>query len=128
MSKLLCAFTASVHHGCLILRDVGSTADHAQWDPRTSAQEMHSDSIIFKVQAAVDGPVNVRVWRGEAEPGGPAERYFSGTVRSAHGRLVLHDPNEDVSLTFRVVAGTNSFTVTTDSTRFPEVLDIVFHD
>ena len=52
--------------------------------------------------------------------------YFSGTLQISRGRVVLHDANDYVSMTFYLGSGSNPFYVLTDSVEFPESVDVVF--
>ncbi|MET9229585.1 hypothetical protein [Lentzea sp. NPDC003310] len=127
MGELIGAFTAAVHHGCLVLEDDQVTGlRHDSWDPAEARYDLEDDSVVFSVQPSVDGPVTVRVWRGEPEPGATAVPYFSGELQCARGRARLFDANEDVSLTFELEPGPNPFHVLTDSVDHPESVDIVF--
>ena len=127
MGDLMGAFTAAVHHGCLVLEDDQVTGmRHDSWDPVESQYDVEDDSVVFSVLPSADGMVTVRVWRGEPEPGAAALPYFSGVLRISRGRAVLFDANEDVSLAFHLPAGPNPFHVLTDSVEHPESVDIVF--
>ena len=121
------AFTAAVHHGCLVLEDDQVTGlRHDSWDPAEAQYDVEDDSVVFSVLPSADGMVTVRVWRGEPAPGAATVPYFSGTLHVSRGRVRLSDANEDVSLALRLDRGPNPFHVLTDSVDHPESVDIVF--
>ncbi|MFD4671231.1 hypothetical protein ACFWNN_15960 [Lentzea sp. NPDC058450] len=127
MGELIVAVTAEVHHGCLFLEDAHvSGLRHDSWDPAAAQYDVEDDSVAFSVQPSVDGPVTVRVWRGEPGPEAAAMPYFSGVLRGVSGRVRLFDADEVVALAFDLPDGPHPFHVLTDSVEHPESVDIVF--
>ncbi|WP_285611204.1 hypothetical protein [Actinokineospora globicatena] len=79
--------------------------------------------MIFAVNAAVDGPVHVSVFDGE--PDGPSGiHYFTASLPISARKIILHDPNEEVQLSFRRPLGDLTVTVFADSVEFPDFVEI----
>lgn len=94
MAELIRQLTAPVDHGCVFLRDAESKETHSAWNPGASPVSWSEDSLLFAVQPAVDGPVEFEIWKGEGD-GRLADVLFEGSIRLLHGRLIMHDPNDD---------------------------------
>jgi hypothetical protein len=125
MTEPIRSFVAPVEHGCLILRDENSKTPHDDWDPALRPYQVKAESTIFSVQPAVEGPVKVAIYR-EVAPDSGSNRFFDASVNVSRGRVIIHDPNDDVSMTFRVKSGLNNYTVFVDDVEFPQTIDIVF--
>lgn len=76
------------------MRDAESIETHERWDPGSSRVSWSGDSVLFSVRPSVDGEVEFEIWRGE--PKDPlAGVLYEGSILLAHGRIVIHDPNDD---------------------------------
>jgi hypothetical protein len=83
MSKLMRSILAPVEHGCVYIRDAESKEAHETWDPDASPVVWGTDFILFAVQPAVDGEVELEIWRGM--PGEPLSAVlFDGVI---YGRV-----------------------------------------
>jgi hypothetical protein len=120
------AFLAKVEHGCLILRDVESGDDISEWDPESSNWHKEGSSLIFGVQASVDGPVRCEVWKSHP-PGVLPAQLLETTLPCPSGWLVLHDSNDYVRLQFAGVRGSVQCSVMVDDVQFPSEVQILLH-
>ncbi|CAM5744208.1 hypothetical protein SAFG77S_02551 [Streptomyces afghaniensis] len=118
------AFLAKVEHGCLILRDVGSGDDISEWDPESNSWHKEGASLIFGVQASVDGPVRCEVWKSPPPAVLPA-RLLKASLPCPSGWLVLHDPNDYVRFQFAGVRGSVQCSVMVDDVQFPSEVQIL---
>ena len=118
------AFLAKVEHGCLILRDVGSDGDVSEWDPESNAWYADGGSLIFGVQAGVDGPVKCEVWKSQPPAMLPA-KLLEVTLPCPSGWLVLQDPNEYVKLQFAGARGAVLCSVRVDDLQVPAEVQIL---
>lgn len=118
------SFLAKVEHGCLILRDAVSEDDVTGWDPEASHWHRAGSSLIFGVQASVDGPVECEVWKSVPPTKLPA-MLFEGRLSCPSGWLVLHDPNEYVRMQFVGTRGPLLCSVSVDDLQFPSKVQIM---
>lgn len=123
-SNPLVAFLAKVEHGCLILRDVGSDDDVSDWDPISSSWHQEGSSLIFSVQASVDGPVECEVWKSAPPTTLPA-KLFETSLPCPSGWLVLHDANDYARMQFLAFRGSVICSVMVDDPRFPSKVQIL---
>lgn len=118
------AFLAKIDHGCLILRDAGSDDDVSDWDPASSSWYREGSSLIFGVQASVDGPVECEVWKSTPHAVLPAN-LFEVSLLCPSGWLVLHDPNEYARMQFAGFRGSVICSVMVDDPQFPSKVQIL---
>ena len=123
-SSPLVAFLAKIEHGCLILRDAGSDDDVSDWDPRSSSWYREGSSLIFSVQAGVDGPVECEVWK-PAPPTVLPARLFEASLPCSSGWLVLHDANDYVRMQFLGFRDSVICSVMVDDPQFPSKVQIL---
>ncbi|MFH8558207.1 hypothetical protein [Streptomyces celluloflavus] len=121
------AFLAKIEHGCLILRDAGSGDDVTGWDPASSSWHREGSSLIFGVQASVDGPVECEVWKSTPPSVLPAN-FFEVSLPCPSGWLVLHDPNEYVRMRFVGFRGFVFCSVIVDDAQFPSQVQILLSE
>ena len=124
VNSAVVAFLAKVEHGCLILRDAGSEDDVSDWDPASSSWYREASSIIFTVQASVDGPVQCEVWKS-APPEVLPVNLFDTSLPCPSGWLVLHDPNDHVRMQFVGLRGSVICSVLVDDAQFPSRVQIL---
>ncbi|MFI2613904.1 hypothetical protein [Streptomyces sp. NPDC018584] len=120
----LVAFQAKIEHGCLILRDAESGDDVSDWDPASSSWYREGSSLIFGVQAGVDGPVECEVWKTDPPAVLPA-KLFEVSLPSPSGWLVLHDPNEYTRMRFAGFRGSVICSVMVDDPPFPSKVQVL---
>ncbi|MCF0078609.1 hypothetical protein LZ269_14495 [Streptomyces lomondensis] len=118
------AFLAKIEHGCLILRDAGSDDDVSDWDPTSSSWHREGSSLIFGVQASVDGPVECEVWKS-APPATLPANLFEESLPCPSGWLVLHDPNEHARMQFSGFRNSVLCSVMVDDLQFPSKVQIL---
>ncbi|GHJ29483.1 hypothetical protein TPA0910_39160 [Streptomyces hygroscopicus subsp. sporocinereus] len=118
------AFLAKIEHGCLILRDAGSDDDVSDWDPASSSWYQEGSSLIFGVQASVDGPVECKVWKSTPPVVLPAN-LFEVSLPCPSGWLVLHDPNEHARMQFTGFRDSVTCLVMVDDPQFPSQVQIL---
>jgi hypothetical protein len=121
------AFLAKIAHGCLILRDATSEDDVSDWDPESSSWYREGSSLIFGVQAGVDGPVECEVWKSDPPETLPAN-LFEVSLPCPSGWLVLHDPNEYARMQFAAFRESVLCSVMVDDLCFPAKVQIVLKD
>jgi len=124
MAELLRKLVAPVDHGCVYLRDAESRSPHLEWDPATSNVSLSGDSVLFAVQPSVDGHVVFEIYRGRPERA-LAETLFEGPIKLAHGRIVMHDPNEDFRLEIPELGHGGEMTILVDDVNYPASVQIV---
>ncbi len=122
--NLVRSFVAPMEHACLFIRDVDSEASHDDWNPAEAPVDAHPDSILIGVQAGVDGPVSVKVWRGEPEAA-LSTTIFEGSIRLQSGRLSLHDPNEDIVVQVPYLGGGGPLSILVDDADYPTQVQVV---
>ncbi|MEF9881742.1 hypothetical protein [Streptomyces sp. P9-A4] len=118
------SFLAKIEHGCLILRDAGSDDDVSDWDPASNSWYQEGSSLIFGVQASVDGPVECEVWKSIPPVMLPASLFVTSLPCSS-GWLVLHDPNEYARMQFTGFRGSVACSVMVDDLQFPSKIQIL---
>lgn len=118
------SFRAKIEHGCLILQDVSSENDVADWDPATSNWYREGSSIIFGVRPGVDGPVECEVWTS-SPPAVLPVKLFEDELPCPSGWLVIHDPNEHVRMQFRGIRGSMHSSVMVDDAQFPSRVQVI---
>ncbi|MFD7308030.1 hypothetical protein [Promicromonospora sp. NPDC059942] len=118
------AFLAKIEHGCLILRDARSDDDVSDWDPTSSNWHQEGSSVIFGVQASVDGPVECEVWRSDP-PTALSVNLLETALPCPSGWLALHDPNEHVRMQFVGFPESALCSVMVDDLQFPSKVQIV---
>ena len=92
------SFRVFAQHGLLIFRDVRSADTHEGWDGQ-AAVHAGTDSLYLRVQPSVDGPVEVEVYQDGSDDLALEDAVlYEGTISSAHGEFVVHDPNEWISM------------------------------
>ncbi|MFD7750094.1 hypothetical protein ACFV2V_29410 [Streptomyces sp. NPDC059698] len=123
-SSPLIAFLAKIEHGCLILRDAGSDDDVSDWDPTSSSWYREGSSLIFSVQAGVDGPVECEVWKSAPPTALPA-RLFEASLPCSSGWLVLHDANDYVRMQFLGFRDSVICSAMVDDPQFPSKIQIL---
>ncbi len=123
-SSPLVAFLAKIEHGCLILRDARSDDDVSDWDPMSSSWYREGSSLIFSVQAGVDGPVECEVWKSAPPMALPA-RLFEAPLPCPSGWLVLHDANDYVRMQFLGFRDSVICSVMVDDPQFPSKVQIL---
>ncbi|MFE9745365.1 hypothetical protein ACFYOT_10705 [Saccharothrix saharensis] len=118
---------AKIEHGCLILRDVGSDDDVTDWDPVSSNWYQEGSTLIFEVQAGVDGPVECEVWKST-----PLEvlsaNLFEASLPCPSGWLVLHDPNGYARMQFTGLRDSVFCSVMVDDLQFPSKVQILLRE
>lgn len=123
MGERIRALTAPVEHGCVFLRDAESKETHESWDPKSSRVSWSDDSVLFAVQPSVDGEVDFEIWRGE--PQSPlADVLYEGSITLAHGRIVLHDPNDDFRIEVPGLGYGGPLSILVDDVVFPKKVQI----
>lgn len=123
-SGLLIAFLAKIEHGCLILRDARSDDDVSDWDPASSSWYRAGGSLIFSVQASVDGPVECEVWQSAPSRMLPTS-LFETSLLCSSGWLVLHDANDYVHMQFMRFRDSVKCSVMADDPQFPSKVQIL---
>jgi hypothetical protein len=118
------ALTAPVHHGCVFLRDVESKETHEDWDPPASLVSAGDDSVLFAVLPPDDGDVEFEVWRGEPYTPLPLVMY-KGSIRLAHGAIVLHDPDDEFKLEISGLGHGGPLSILVDDADFPAKVQII---
>jgi hypothetical protein len=121
------AFLAKIGHGCLILRDAGSDDDVSDWDPASSSWYREGSSLIFGVQASVDGPVECEVWKS-APPAMLPANLFEVSLPCPSGWLALHDPNDYARMQFVGFRGSVICSVMVDDPQFPSKVQILLRE
>jgi hypothetical protein len=123
MGKRIRALTAPLEHGCVFLRDAESKEAHESWDPKSSRVSWSDDSVLFAVQPSVDGEVEFEIWRGEPES--PlADVLYEGSIALAHGRIVMHDPNDDFRIEIPGLSYGGPLSILVDDVVFPKKVQI----
>ncbi|MDI6516181.1 hypothetical protein QMA61_08260 [Streptomyces coelicoflavus] len=120
----LVAFLAKIEHGCLILQDARSEDDVSDWDPTSSSWYREGGSLIFSVQAGVDGPVECEVWKSPPSTMLPAN-LFETSLLCSSGWLVLHDANDYVRMQFMGFRDAVKCSVMVDDPQFPSKVQIL---
>ncbi|GAB3213531.1 hypothetical protein GCM10027294_45880 [Marinactinospora endophytica] len=118
------AFLAKIEHGCLILQDAGSDDDVSDWDPTSSSWYREGGSLIFSVQAGVDGPVECEVWKSAPLTVLPA-KLFEASLPCSSGWLVLRDANDYVRMQFLGFRDSVICSVMVDDPQFPSKVQIL---
>jgi hypothetical protein len=121
------SFLAKIEHGCLILRDAGSDDDISDWDPTSSSWYQQGSSLIFGVQAAVDGPVECEVWKS-APPAVLPASLFEVSLPCPSGWLVLHDPNDHARMQFTGFRNSAICSTMVDDLQFPAKVQILLRE
>jgi hypothetical protein len=124
MGERIRALSAPVHHGCVFLRDVESKEAHEDWDPSASRVSAGDDSVLFAVLPSVEGDVEFEIWRGEPYMPLPLEMY-KGSIRLAHGAIVLHDPDDDFRLKVLGLGHGGPLSIRVDDGDFPASVQII---
>jgi hypothetical protein len=124
MGERIRALTAPVHHGCVFLRDVESKETHEDWDPSASRVSAGDDSVLFAVLPSVDGDVEFEIWRGRPHAALPVVMY-KGSIRLAHGAIVLHDADDDFKLEVLGLGHGGPLSILVDDAHFPATVQIV---
>lgn len=123
MPKMLAAFEAEVHHGCIVIRDSESDGDLSGWDPGLQAWFVDRSAAIFAVMPGVDGPVRLEAWREVPESALPFTMFTSDfTVR---GALQVGDPEDRVTITLDVERGPHEITVLVDDLAWATAIQVV---
>lgn len=123
MGERIRALTAPVEHGCVFLRDAESKETHEGWDPNSCGISWSDDSVLFAVQPSVDGEVEFEIWRGEPER--PlADVLYEGSIALAHGRIVMHDPNDDYRIEIPGLGYGGPLSILVDDVVFPKTVQI----
>ena len=126
-SSPMVSFLAKIEHGCLILRDAGGDDDVSDWDPASSRWYREGSSLIFGVQASVDGPVECQVWKSAPAAALPA-KLFEVTLPCPSGWLVLHDPNDYVRMQFPAFRDSVFCSAMVDDPQFPSKVQILLSE
>lgn len=126
-NRPMVSFLAKMEHGCLILRDAGSDDDVSDWDPTSSSWYREGSSIIFGVQASVDGPVECEVWKSAPLAVLPVD-LFEISLPCPSGWLVLHDPNEYTRMQFMGFRDSVICSVMVDDPQFPSKVQILLRE
>jgi hypothetical protein len=121
------SFLAKIEHGCLILRDVGSEDGVSHWDPASSSWYREGSSLIFAVQAGVDGPVECEVWKS-APPVVLPVSLLEVSLPCPSGWLVLQDPNEYARMQFAGFRGSVFCSVMVDDPQFPSKVQVLLRE
>lgn len=121
------SFLAKIEHGCLILRDAASDDDVSDWDPVSSSWYREGSSLIFGVQASVDGPVECEVWKSAPPVMLPAN-LFEVSLPCPSGWFVLHDPNEYARMQFTGFRDSVTCSVMVDDPQFPSKVQILLRE
>lgn len=80
--------------------------------------------MLFSVRPSVDGEVEFEIWRGE--PKDPlAGVLYDGSIFLAHGRIVMHDPNEDFRIEIPGLGHGGRVSILVDDEYFPKNVQIV---
>jgi hypothetical protein len=116
--------TAPVHHGCVFLRDVESKEAHEDWDPSFSRVSAGDDSVLFVVLPSVDGDVRFEIWKGEPYTPLPLVMH-EGSIRLAHGSIVLHDPDDEFKMEIPGLGQGGPFSILVDDADFSTKVQIV---
>lgn len=114
---------APVEHGCVFLRDAESKEAHEDWDPRSYRVSWKDDSVLFSVQSPVDGKVEFEIWRGQPESPLAAVLH-DGSITLAHGRIVMHDPNDDFRIEIPYLGHGGPVSILVDDVDFPTKVHI----
>jgi hypothetical protein len=115
---------APVEHGYVLLRDAESTEAHVGWDPDTALVSYAPDSILFSVRRSADGEVALEIFRGI--PDRPLDnRLLAGEIYLAHGRIVLHDPNDDFRVEVPGLGHGGPLSILVDEIDLPAKVQIV---
>jgi hypothetical protein len=123
MGERIRALTAPVEHGCVFLRDTESKETHEDWDPPSSRVSAGDDSVLFMVQPSVDGEVEFEIWRGA--PQKPlADVLYEGSIALAHGRIVMHDPNDDFKIEIPGLGNGGPLSILVDDAVYPKKVQI----
>jgi hypothetical protein len=116
-----------VEHGCLVVRDTQGEDDLSDWDPASSNWYLSGSSVIFGVLPASEGRVECEVWRTRPDPPLPV-RLFAEEIPSPSGRLVVHDPNGQVRMTFRGSPGSALVIALGEDRDFASKVQLVIGD
>jgi len=123
MGERIRTLTAPVEHGCVFLRDAESKETHESWDPESSRVNGSNDSVLFAVQPSVDGEVEFEIWTGQPER--PlADVLYEGSIALAHGRIVMHDPNDDFRIEIPGLGYGGPISILVDDVIFPKRVQI----
>lgn len=122
-ARLVAAFEAGLHHGCLVIRDSESDGDISDWEP--SAQPWYGDrgSFIFGTQPAIEGLVRCEIWSG-MPTGALASTLFAADL-DVIGQIEIEDPARVVEMRIGQFRGPLRLTVLVDDMRFPTVVQAV---
>lgn len=123
MARRIRILSAPVDHGCVFLRDAESKETHGSWEPRSSRVNATDDSILFSVQPSVDGEVEFEIWRGKPESPLPQVLY-EGSLALAHGRISMHDPNQDFKIEIAGLGAGGPVSILVDDLDFPARVQI----
>jgi hypothetical protein len=124
MGERIRALSAPVDHGSVFLRDSESRETHGNWNPESSPVSFSDDSVLFSVQPSVDGEVEFEIWRGE--PKGPlAKVLYNGSILLAHGRIVMHDANDDFRIEIPGLGHGGPVSILVDDEDFPKKVQVV---
>jgi hypothetical protein len=124
MAERIRALMAPVRHGCVFLRAVESKDTHEDWDPPVHRVSAGDDSVLFAVLPSVDGDVEFEIWRGQPYTPLPLVMY-EGSIRLAHGAIVLHDPDDEFKLEVSGLGRGGSLSILVDDVDFPTSVQIV---
>jgi hypothetical protein len=128
MPKFYAAFEVPIHHGALVVSSVDDAAELSEWDPSVDAYFRDSQSLIFAVQAAVDGKVRCEIWN-ELPPEEMRQNYrvVHETMEFKSGWRVW-DPEGLVQIQLRPVRDARTLSIFVDDRDWPEQVQIVLED
>ncbi|GAA2521102.1 hypothetical protein [Winogradskya humida] len=124
MADLLVSFKAKISHGALLVRDLTAEDDISDWDADSSNWYQEGNSVIFGVAPAVDGLVEVEVWKG-SPPSKLDNAIFETELQDAGPWLVVHDSEERVRMEFRSGRGAVSLRALGDDLINPSRVQII---
>lgn len=117
--------TFFVHHGLIMIEDPESAFHHDDWDPALEDVSAGPDSVYLSVQPAVDGPVEIGIFRSEAGlVDGVA--YFDGDLVTSSGMFVIHDANDVMRFTVRAPRGRVRVEVHVDQPGLASRMSVAF--
>ncbi|ARQ69200.1 hypothetical protein CAG99_10290 [Streptomyces marincola] len=111
-----------------MIEDAESSATHGDWDAATQCIHLDEDSLYVAVQSVVDGPVTVRIYRGDI----PEEALtgmtdlFSGAFESGSGKLRVQDSVQRAVLTVTVNRGLIDISVFVDEVDWASQVAVLF--
>lgn len=127
MNDSALSFRAKIEHGCLMIEDVESDDDLSEWDPSSTNWHKEESSIIFSVLPASEGWVMCEIWQQAPEQAMPVQ-LFDEVIRSDAGRLMVHDPNDDVRIRFRVNGEQVRVVALADEADFASTVQLILGD